>query len=178
MKIVIALDSFKGSCSAQAACAAVAEDCAGLTRRWSWSKCPCPTAERDCCRHWRIVRCLRGGVATAALYLALWPLPAGGFPDPARRAGHYRDGAKLWARTHAASAADVRQASSYGLGEQVKAALDAGCRHLIIGTGGSATNDGGIGFARALGARFWRKDGTLLPAPAAGQDRRIFSASI
>lgn len=49
---------------------------------------------------------------------------------------------------------------------------------LIIGTGGSATNDGGIGFARALGARFWRKDGTLLPAPAAGQDWRIFSASI
>ncbi|MBO2029342.1 glycerate kinase [Klebsiella pneumoniae] len=82
--------------------------------------------------------------------------PAGGFPDPARRAGHYRDGAKLWARTHAASAADVRQASSYGLGEQVKAALDAGCRHLIIGTGGSATNDGGIGFAgarRASGVR-------------------------
>ncbi|STT03491.1 glycerate kinase [Klebsiella pneumoniae] len=65
---------------------------------------------------------------------------------------------------------DVRQASSYGLGEQVKAALDAGCRHLIIGLGGSATNDGGIGFAQALGARFWRKDGTLLPAPAAGQD--------
>lgn len=60
MKIVIALDSFKGSCSAQAACAAVARDCAGLTRRWSWSKCPCPTAERDCCRLWRIVRCLRG----------------------------------------------------------------------------------------------------------------------
>ncbi len=64
----------------------------------------------------------------------------------------------------------MRQASSYGLGEQVKAALDVGCRHLIIGLGGSATNDGGIGFAQALGARFWRKDGTLLPAPAAGQD--------
>ncbi|GHK51636.1 hypothetical protein KPZU09_13720 [Klebsiella pneumoniae] len=51
----------------------------------------------------------------------------------------------------------MRQASSYGLGEQVKAALDAGCRHLIIGTGGSATNDGGIGFAgrsaRASGVR-------------------------
>lgn len=109
-------------------------------------------------------------MATAALYLALRSLRADGFPDPARRAGHYRDGAKLWARTHAASAADVRQASSYGLGEQVKAALDAGCRHLIIGLGGSATNDGGIGFAQALGARFWRKDGTLLPAPAAGQD--------
>ncbi|STW72310.1 glycerate kinase [Klebsiella michiganensis] len=55
-------------------------------------------------------------------------------------------------------------------GEQVKAALDAGCRRLIIGLGGSATNDGGIGFAQALGARFWREDGTLLPVPAAGKD--------
>ncbi|VTM55966.1 glycerate kinase [Klebsiella pneumoniae] len=72
----------------------------------------------------------------------------------------------------------MRQASSYGLGEQVKAALDAGCRHLIIGLGGSATNDGGIGFAQALGARFWRKDGTLLPAPRQVRTWRIFSASI
>ncbi len=41
--------------------------------------------------------------------------------------------------------------------------------------GGSATNDGGIGFARALGARF-AADGTLLPAPAAGQDSGAYSA--
>ncbi len=179
MKIVIALDSFKGSCSAQAACAAVAQGLRRVDQTLELVEMPVSDGGEGLLSTLADSPLLKGGgVATAALYLALWPLPAGGFPDPARRAGHYRDGAKLWARTHAASAADVRQASSYGLGEQVKAALDVGCRHLIIGLGGSATNDGGIGFARALGARFWRKDGTLLPAPAAGQDWRIFSASI
>lgn len=112
-------------------------------------------------------------MATAALYLALRSLRAGGFPDPARRAGHYRDGAKLWARTHAASAADVRQASSYGLGEQVKAALDAGCRHLIIGLGGSATNDGGIGFARRSA-----HDSGVRTAPCCRLPRQVRTAHI
>ena len=65
---------------------------------------------------------------------------------------------------------DVRQASSYGLGEQVKAALDAGCRHLIIGRAAARPTMAASVLPEALGARFWRKDGTLLPAPAAGQD--------
>lgn len=43
--------------------------------------------------------------------------------------------------------------TSYGTGELVRAALDAGARHLIIGIGGSATNDGGAGMVQALGAR-------------------------
>ena len=41
--------------------------------------------------------------------------------------------------------------TSYGTGELIKAALDAGGRHLIIGIGGSATNDGGAGMLQALG---------------------------
>jgi len=43
--------------------------------------------------------------------------------------------------------------TTYGTGELVRAALDNGCRKLIIGIGGSATNDGGAGMAQALGAR-------------------------
>ncbi len=109
-------------------------------------------------------------MATAALYLALWPLPAGGFPDPARRAGHYRDGAKLWARTHAASAAGCASGQQLRAGRTGKGGAGRRVSAFDYRLGGSATNDGGIGFARALGARFWRKDGTLLPAPAAGQD--------
>lgn len=49
--------------------------------------------------------------------------------------------------------------SSYGTGELVRAALDRGCRRLTIGIGGSATNDGGAGFVRALGARLFDVDG-------------------
>lgn len=43
------------------------------------------------------------------------------------------------------------QTTTYGSGELIKAALDAGVRHLIIGIGGSATNDGGAGMLQALG---------------------------
>ncbi len=47
-----------------------------------------------------------------------------------------------------------RVTTTYGTGQLVKAALDRGIRKLIIGIGGSATNDGGTGLARALGVRF------------------------
>lgn len=45
------------------------------------------------------------------------------------------------------------QTSTAGVGELILAALDAGARHLILGIGGSATNDGGAGMAQALGVR-------------------------
>ncbi|MBA0124828.1 glycerate kinase [Haloechinothrix sp. YIM 98757] len=45
------------------------------------------------------------------------------------------------------------RASSYGTGELVRAALDAGCREIVLGLGGSACTDGGAGMLRALGLR-------------------------
>lgn len=48
---------------------------------------------------------------------------------------------------------DPRHATSYGTGELIAAALDQGIEDLIIGLGGSATNDGGAGMAQALGFR-------------------------
>ncbi|MEG0914021.1 MAG: glycerate kinase [Oscillospiraceae bacterium] len=54
---------------------------------------------------------------------------------------------------------DILKASTYGTGQMIKAALDRGCREIYIGIGGSATNDGGIGMAQALGAHFYDKDG-------------------
>ncbi|GAB3581481.1 glycerate kinase [Calidifontibacter terrae] len=49
---------------------------------------------------------------------------------------------------------DPLHASSRGLGEVIAAALDAGCRRIVVGIGGSASTDGGAGMAAALGARF------------------------
>lgn len=49
-------------------------------------------------------------------------------------------------------------ATSYGVGEMIKDAVEKGCRNFIIGLGGSATNDGGIGMLQALGYSFWDKD--------------------
>lgn len=52
--------------------------------------------------------------------------------------------------------------TTYGTGELIKAALGAGRRRLIIGIGGSATNDGGMGMAQALGVRFLDEEGREL----------------
>jgi glycerate kinase len=56
-----------------------------------------------------------------------------------------------------------RITTTFGTGQLLKAALDAGLRKIILGIGGSATNDGGAGMAQALGARFTGEDGTELP---------------
>jgi glycerate kinase len=52
--------------------------------------------------------------------------------------------------------------TTFGTGELIAKALDLGCDHLIIGIGGSATNDGGMGMAQALGVRFLDEEGELL----------------
>ena len=52
--------------------------------------------------------------------------------------------------------------TTYGTGQLVKAAVDAGYTDISIAIGGSATNDGGMGFASALGIRFLDKDGNVL----------------
>lgn len=58
--------------------------------------------------------------------------------------------------------------TTYGTGQLIKAALDKGCREMLIGIGGSATNDGGIGCAAALGALFLDKNGNEVSLNGAG----------
>jgi glycerate 2-kinase len=52
--------------------------------------------------------------------------------------------------------------STYGTGELIKAALDKGCRKIILGIGGSATNDAGVGALMALGVKFYDRIGQML----------------
>lgn len=66
---------------------------------------------------------------------------------------------------------DPRVASTYGVGELVRAALDAGCRQIIVGLGGSATNDGGAGMAQALGVRLLDAEQRELPPGGAALAR-------
>jgi glycerate kinase len=54
-------------------------------------------------------------------------------------------------------------ASSHGTGQLIAAALDAGCRTIVLGVGGSACTDGGAGMLTALGARLLGADGLPLP---------------
>lgn len=53
--------------------------------------------------------------------------------------------------------------STYGTGQLIKQCLADGMRTILIGVGGSATNDGGRGMAEALGVRFLDRNGQLLP---------------
>ncbi|BCM70627.1 putative glycerate kinase [Streptomyces sp. EAS-AB2608] len=59
-------------------------------------------------------------------------------------------------------------ASTYGSGELLRAALDAGARTIVFGVGGSATTDGGAGMLSALGARFLTEEGEPVPPGGGG----------
>lgn len=153
MKIVIAPDSFKGSLSAAAAAAAIA---GGLRRVWPEAECvEVPMAD--------------GGEGTLDACLA-----AGGERRRARVSGaagpavdaEYglleRDGrrvavieiAQVVSITDASGmAVPVGVRSSVGVGELMREILDLGVRDLLIGLGGSSTNDGGAGLLAGLGAR-------------------------
>ena len=58
--------------------------------------------------------------------------------------------------------------TTYGVGEVIKDAISKGCRHFIVGIGGSATNDGGIGMLQALGYGILDKDRKQVPFGAKG----------
>lgn len=79
--------------------------------------------------------------------------------------------------------------STYGTGELVRDAIDEGCDEILIGIGGSATNDGGMGMAAALGYRFLDSKGDALECrggalsriariDASGADPRLKSKSL
>ncbi|MBA8942158.1 glycerate kinase [Streptomyces calvus] len=68
-------------------------------------------------------------------------------------------------------------ASTYGSGELLRAALDAGARTIVFGVGGSATTDGGAGMLSALGARFLKADGEPV-APGGGGLAELATADL
>lgn len=70
---------------------------------------------------------------------------------------------------------DPRETTSFGTGQLMAAALRAGARRLLIGIGGSATNDGGMGMLEALGAKFMDVEGHTLP-PVGGSLGKVAKA--
>ena len=58
--------------------------------------------------------------------------------------------------------------TTYGVGELIRDAIKKGCRNFIVGIGGSATNDGGVGMLQALGYGFLDADGKQVPYGAKG----------
>lgn len=162
MRLVLAPDSFKGSLSAPEAAGAMARGLRSVL----------PEAEL------LLVPIADGGEGTVEALVAategrlVEADVRGPLGDPVRAAwGHSGDGLTAFLEVASASGLlrvpegrlDPRRASTFGTGELLKAALEAGFRRVVLGLGGSATNDGGAGLARALGARFLDAQGRDLP---------------
>jgi glycerate 2-kinase len=165
LRVVLAPDSFKGSLSSvdvvralaagwlrarpddQIAMAPLADGGEGTlaaiaeTGDWTWQECP---------SHDALGRALT----------AHWLLSA----DGTRAAVELAEASGL-SRLPAEEPRSPLAATTEGTGEILRAVLDAGVRHVLIGVGGSATTDGGSGLLRALGARFGCDPSTSLPGP-------------
>lgn len=63
---------------------------------------------------------------------------------------------------------DPARTTSFGTGQLIALAAEAGCRTIIVGIGGSATCDGAAGLAQAMGARFYDDSGRLIEEPLSG----------
>lgn len=153
MRIVVAPDSFKESLPARAVCEAIAE---GIARGWRGAEVvSVPMAD--------------GGEGTVAALVAATGgrLHTARATDPLGRPiaaafGILGDGATAVIEMAAASGLELVApaernplvTTTYGTGELIRAALDRKVRRIIVGIGGSATVDGGVGAAAALGATF------------------------
>ncbi|MEH6565966.1 MAG: glycerate kinase [Halopseudomonas sp.] len=161
MKLVIAPDSFKESLSARAVAEAIAT---GWARVYPDAELLlCPMAD--------------GGEGTVDAVLAVTASERrtcavqGPLGAPVQAHWGWLPGRQAMIEMAAASGLhlvpaaerDVLRASSHGTGELIRAALDAGARRLVLGLGGSATNDAGAGLLQALGVRFLDADGKELP---------------
>jgi len=160
VKIVVALDSFKGGLSAEAACRAVAE---GLRAARPEIAVVCtPMAD--------------GGEGTATALLAARPGGAwiaqsasGPLPGQQVQAGYAWFAKDRVAVVEMAAASGLPllaehernplKTTTRGTGELIRAAGERGAQRILLAIGGSATNDGGIGAAAALGWRFLDANG-------------------
>ena len=167
MNITIAIDSFKGSLSSMEAGQAVAE---GIRRVM-------PSAEI------RIRPLADGGegtteALTAGLGGELKSLTVTGPLGRPVTASYGLIRERKMAVLEMASAAGLTlisqeernplEATTYGVGEMIRDAIGEGCRHFLVGIGGSATNDGGTGMLSALGFQFLDSEGQPIPLGAKG----------
>ncbi len=182
MKILLAFDKFKGSLSSEAAAEAAKQGILAAFADHGWERVPTfvtvPTAD--------------GGEGTVdAFHAALGGVlqkcnvthPCGASTVCARYLLLPQNTVGRTAVLEMASASglqlvpealrDPMHTSTYGTGELILHALDDGVTDILLGLGGSATNDGGCGMAAALGARFFDENGTPIPNPCGGDLLRV-----
>ena len=154
-KCIVISDSFKGTLSTLDICAIAREvfpayfpDCQLVTL---------PVAD--------------GGEGTVACFLEAFraqPVEvtvSGPFGEPVQAAYARKDALAVIEMASAAGLPlagerrDPETATTYGVGQLIRHAVEQGCTNILLGLGGSATNDGGCGCAAALGTRFYDAEG-------------------
>ena len=163
MKIVIAPDSFKGSLSAAEVAEAIETGFRAVYPDAEYVKVPMADGGEGTVQS--LVDATSGTIITELVSGPMGDMVAGFFGILGDRQTAVIEMAAAsgihWVRP---KERDVFLASSFGTGQLINAALDRGCDKLIVGLGGSATNDGGIGMMKALGAQFFDQDGVQLAA--------------
>jgi glycerate kinase len=152
-KIVLAPNALKGSCTAAAAAAAMARGIARALPDAVTIKLPVADGGDGLAEV--LTTLLEAEARTVRVRGPRFaPVDAAVVWSPARRTAVIEmalaSGLALLAETER----DATVTTTLGTGELMRAALDLGAAHIIVGLGGSATNDGGIGMAQALGWRF------------------------
>lgn len=153
-RILIAPDKFKGSLTAPEVCEIIAEELLHACPRSTIIRCPLAD----------------GGEGSLDCYAASTGarIIKGAFTDPDFRkttAAYALQGKTAFietAQTAGLTKTDIKNpvyTTTYGVGEQIKAAAAAGAKHIVLAMGGSATNDAGCGMAAALGWKFLNGNG-------------------
>lgn len=153
MKIIVAIDSLKGSLTSLEAGAAAREGILSASPKSDVKVFPLADGGEGTCS--AIIAALGGELRTAKVTNSLGKKISAHF-------GEVRE--KKLAVIEMASAAGLTlvpeklrnplNTTTYGVGEMIRIALEDGCRNFIMGIGGSATNDCGLGMLTALGYKF------------------------
>jgi len=169
-RVVIAPQSFKGSADAVAVAAAIARGFRRVLPDAQLDELPLADGGEGTVH--ALVRATKGQLRTARVHDpllreidAVWGILGGGKTAVVEMAA--ASGLPLLRETER----DPRITSTRGTGELILAAAASGADRIVIGIGGSATNDGGAGMARALGFRFFDGEGHELPEGGAALAR-------
>lgn len=158
MKIVIAIDSFKGCLSSSAIAEAAEEGIRNVMPECEVNKIPVADGGEGTVE--ALVAATNGSLITIPVHDPLMqPIQAS--------YGITGDGQTAVIEMSAASGlalipfrpGNVMHTTTYGIGEMIADAIHRGCRNFIIGVGGSATNNAGTGMMQALGCRFTNQSG-------------------
>jgi len=167
-RIVIAPDSFKGSLTSSLAASAMAEGVCGVLPGVKTVLHPISDGGEG------LVGVLLGPLGAELRQVEVsGPLPgqrveAGWAYSPARALAVLEMAEAAGLAHVPAAQRDPKRTTTYGVGQMIRTAVDTGAEEILMGIGGSATNDGGAGMAKALGAKFLDAAGRPIPEGGEG----------